>query len=650
MEAELEVLRRDREEKLKAIAEKKKQVEELRRQRSERQEKRTAGERKGSANISNQVDNLVAEILGSDAGVGDKAEGALKELAAEASGSAKGGNRSVTLSTEVGISSVTVLPSEPEGYARGVQTDAVDFTSAGGGDGGRPGLVKKGTNNLLDKVANKAATNRGRAGPQAQQPKTRVRQTYVAEGGVGNSSAGEGAEKKEIVELTQEEKDKTMASPDFHAFFDRTSLIVERILGQADWDYAADFKQHQGRDREEDKDAMQHAEDFHEERWTSGRTVTDCRFSPHNHEIFLAGYGQKENPSLSDPDGCMLVWNVAMKQRPEMVFSSQSAVLCARFNKFNPALFFGGTYSGGVVLWDARAKAGPVQRTLLSGKGHAHPVQAMQQVGTQNATNLITASNDGRLCVWSLAMLALPQDSVDLKNETKNRRDVAVMTLAFPENETNTLYVGAEDGAVCQCQIHGSKNGVTEVYDGHEGPVTGIDFHPRLTGAAQGVESYGDLALTTSFDWSIKLWSVKHSQWPVLSLDSFEDYVYDVRWHPSHPAVFCSVDGEGHVDLWNLNQSMESPIERCEHPQGKKLALNKCDWAIDGKKLVTGDSEGTCSVYTVDKKVANCRNEDYGTFQEKIKQLQPIVPRTKGDASGLSTLGGGRAGGSDWHR
>merc|ERR1712039_407184 len=142
----------------------------------------------------------------------------------------------------------------------------------------------------------------------------------------------------------------------------------------------------------------------------------------------MGAYGKRENAALSDPDGCALIWNLAMRTRPELAFTCPSAVLTAHCHRFEPSLFFGGTYAGGVVLWDARAKAGPVLRTPLSGKGHSHPVQAMQQVGTQNATNLVTASNDGRLCVWSLAMLVVPQETLDLKNETKNRRDLAVMS------------------------------------------------------------------------------------------------------------------------------------------------------------------------------------------------------------------------------
>lgn len=53
--------------------------------------------------------------------------------------------------------------------------------------------------------------------------------------------------------------------------------------------------------------------------------------------------------------------------------------------------------------------------------------------------------------------------------------------------------------------------------------------------------------------------------WPISWQDqkflhSFEDnsdYVYDVQWSPIHPALFASVDGDGRLDLWNLNNETE---------------------------------------------------------------------------------------------
>lgn len=433
-------------------------------------------------------------------------------------------------------------------------------------------------------------------------------------------------------ELSQEEKDSLMKHPDFRSFFDRATLVVERALGQSAWDVTADFgatDRGEAGSEESKNERMKHVNDYIDDRWAMGRPVTDVRFAPDRPEFFLGAYGQRADPSLTDPDGCMLVWNLAMNNRPEIAFTCQSAVLTASFHRFDRSLFFGGTYAGGVVLWDARAKAGPVQRTPLSAKGHSHPVQAMQQVGTQNATNLVTASNDGRLCVWSLAMLVHPQESMDLKNETKNRRDLAVMALSFPESETNMFYVGSEDGSICQVHIHGSKVGVTESYDGHDAPVTGLDVHPHGDASQHGVENMSDFVLSCSFDWSVKLWMVKQYQSPVLSIDMFEDYIYDVRWHPVHPAVFSTVDGEGHVDLWNLNRDLESPVVRCENPNQKKLALNRCHWSLDGKRLTTGDSDGALSVYSLDRSLAQPRNEDFQQFQERARSFQPIAARSR---------------------
>lgn len=88
-----------------------------------------------------------------------------------------------------------------------------------------------------------------------------------------------------------------------------------------------------------------------------------------------------------------------------------------------------------------------------------------------------------------------------------------------------------------------------------------MDFHPL-----HGPIDFSDLFLTSSVDWTVKLWKGKSVAKPstvptvVAPLYSFEeadDYVYDVKWHPSHPAMFGAVDGSGKFDLWNLNIDTE---------------------------------------------------------------------------------------------
>jgi dynein intermediate chain len=143
---------------------------------------------------------------------------------------------------------------------------------------------------------------------------------------------------------------------------------------------------------------------------------------------------------------------------------------------------------------------------------------------------------------------------------------VAITTLDFPDNETTTFWVGTEEGNVYQANRYdraGAKAGLNQydVYKGHSGPVMGLHFHPLL-----GPMDFSDLFLTSSVDWTVKLWRAKslakpsttqHAVVPIYSFDEADDYVYDVKWHPAHPATFGTVDGSGKFDLWNLNADTE---------------------------------------------------------------------------------------------
>lgn len=51
---------------------------------------------------------------------------------------------------------------------------------------------------------------------------------------------------------------------------------------------------------------------------------------------------------------------------------------------------------------------------------------------------------------------------------------------------------------------HGNKAGVIETYEAHQGPITGLDVHNSC-----GSIDYSHLFITSSFDWTIKLWSLK---------------------------------------------------------------------------------------------------------------------------------------------
>ncbi|KAK5622175.1 Cytoplasmic dynein 1 intermediate chain 1 [Crenichthys baileyi] len=54
-----------------------------------------------------------------------------------------------------------------------------------------------------------------------------------------------------------------------------------------------------------------------------------------------------------------------------------------------------------------------------------------------------------------------------------------------------------------------SKAGICEIFEGHQGPVTGISCH-----SAVGTVDFSHLFITSSFDWTVKLWSTKSLQNP----------------------------------------------------------------------------------------------------------------------------------------
>ncbi|KAA8588151.1 hypothetical protein FQN60_001345 [Etheostoma spectabile] len=472
-------------------------------------------------------------------------------------------------------------------------------------------------------------------------------------------------------ELTEEEKLQILHSEEFVNFFDHSTRIIERALSE----HVDLFFDYSGRDLEEKEGEIQAGtklslnRQFMDERWSKHRVVTCLDWSLQYPELLVASYNNNQD-APHEPDGVALVWNMKYKKAtPEYIFHCQvpdaflllsstpsprpphvltggyfhdkrgtpptnpcllprlsssppsstfitlccqSAVLSAAFAKFHPNLVVGGTYSGQIVLWDNRSnRRTPVQRTPLSAAAHTHPVYCVNVVGTQNAHNLISISTDGKICSWSLDMLSQPQDSMELV--FKQSKAVAVTSMSFPLGDVNNFVVGSEDGSVYMSCRHGSKAGISEMFEGHHGPITGIHCH-----TAAGPLDFSHLFVTSSFDWTVKLWSTKNNK-PLYSFEDNSDYVYDVMWSPTHPALFACVDGVGHLDLWNLNNDTEVPTASVT-VEGNP-ALNRVRWAHSGREIAVGDSDGRVLVYDVGEQTAVPRNDEWTRFVRTLAEI-----------------------------
>jgi dynein intermediate chain len=241
------------------------------------------------------------------------------------------------------------------------------------------------------------------------------------------AEAGEQArEAEEIFDeakvLAAEEVEKELSSDAFSSFLNSTSKKVERVLGSdlladllVDYDGDADGTKRASTKISDGSKFLASRQIYECPKWTASRDVTDMDWSPLHRELMLCGYHMPTSSSgLGQPvgssavkvispddtpsdslaprsgellsDGLALVWNLAMPNRPENIFTCGSPVTSTRFHPTESALIIGGCQSGQIVVWDVRAGRMPVQKSVLTttasgnSKGHTHPVCAMEVV------------------------------------------------------------------------------------------------------------------------------------------------------------------------------------------------------------------------------------------------------------------------------
>ncbi|KAJ6446105.1 dynein intermediate chain [Purpureocillium lavendulum] len=458
-------------------------------------------------------------------------------------------------------------------------------------------------------------------------------------------------------DLTAEELDAVTRSEEFVDFLDQSTKVIERAIDQETYDILTDYALH-GKDLDDEDEEngntggrgihrIKEVAQFFDERWSKKRMISSIEFSPKFSELLLASY--TKNPTAPhEPDGLVQVWNTHMHDRPEYVFTAQSDILTAKFSPYHPNLIIGGSYSGQVLLWDTRAKAAPVQKTPLTGYGHAHPIYSVDIVGTQNANNIISCSTDGVVCGWSMDVFAQPQELLELKNPSQAKvavEDVSPTCLSFPQTDPTFFLVGSEEGTIFPCHRYdraGAKAGVDKKisYKGHTAPVMSVDFHP-----ARGPVDLGDLVISSSLDWSVKLWKVRApaatstmgaGDGSIAPLIDFvrEDVVYDAKWSPVKPSVFALADGAGWLELWDIAVETEEPVSRISpsaRQEGRTMlskSLNKLAWEPnDGKRLATGGIDGSLTVFEVSGGLGGkegLKNEEWTNVKKLVNRVEAV--------------------------
>lgn len=373
-----------------------------------------------------------------------------------------------------------------------------------------------------------------------------------------------------------------------------------------------------------------------------------------------AGSKEKEE----DSPGLVCVWARDLPTRPEVKLIAPSPVLTACFHDQEPQLVFGGCYSGQILLWDMSSdrRSLPIQRSSwlasasTANRGHRHPVYAMALTMSHE---LVSVSVDGLLCVWDAARLTEPLSSIQLElpitktltlnsegssgnmslfspplSELKTSQPpLNVSCLAYRSGhgeDTSTgssgegsstasagssssggahIIVGSGAGELFKASLPykplNSNNSNSSVkMNAHYGLITAVAAHPNTN------DKHRHLLLTASLDWTVKLWNALNLSAPLYEFSSPTcDYVCDVAWSLSHPAVFATASSTGRVCLWNLARSVTEPVDvmavskdstgadesnagSASASKKEVIALNKILFSRDGQSLIVGDSSG----------------------------------------------------------
>ena len=204
-------------------------------------------------------------------------------------------------------------------------------------------------------------------------------------------------------------------------------------------------------------------------------------------------------------------------------------------------------------------------------RGHFGKVYSLHWAG--NGTDLVSASQDGKLIVWS-AMTQLKLQAIPLRSSW-------VMTCAFEQSQGNLVACGGLDNLCSIYQVNQPQ--VMRSYRelaGHDGYISSCRFVNEGT------------IVTASGDSTCMLWDVELGQNKQVFADHESD-VMSLSMLPSvDPNVFVSGSCDSMAKVWDIRTGKCTMTLR-----GHESDINSICMFPDGKAFGTGSDDSSCKLF-----------------------------------------------------
>lgn len=344
-------------------------------------------------------------------------------------------------------------------------------------------------------------------------------------------------------------------------------------------------------------------------------------------EVFLSVYLDKDEVSKRnhETNDIFYIWNTEFTKRPEFELHSTSKIQTAIFSPFSSETVIAGCESGSISIYDLRAKKDPVLKSIPSIEAHRTPVVGLKIIGGRNSNNLISISEEGRLCIWSIDNITMPLRKVDLippvpSQEKANEFEFLLepFSLSSIPGDTSSVFVGTNDNSIYKYMVlsgDSQTKGVKKTFKSHQSIVNTMD-HNRASNISSQISS---LMLSGSLDWTIKLWNGQNENDKNSLLYTFYNHqnpVTCVHWNPLHPLMFSSADSAGNVNVVNLFKNFDEPVYKTKYTN----TVFNAKWDTTGRNLGLTDDSGNIMIKRFKKEFFDYDQSDLKNYEAVINQ------------------------------